>query len=60
MNATIEDYKLFRKNRQGRTGRSVAVYVERWTDFVELPLRHSHDRMRVYGLNLVARPIKAI
>jgi len=33
----IEDYKHFRRDRQGRRGRGFDLYVKRWIDCRELP-----------------------
>jgi len=36
-NTMIEDYKHFRRDRQGRRGRGFDLYVKRWIDCRELP-----------------------
>ena len=41
-----ENYRLFRRDRQGRRGGRVAVYVRKWIDFEELCLRNSHDQVK--------------
>ena len=44
-NTTIEGYRLFRRDRLGRKGGGVALYVKEWIDCEELPLRNSHDQV---------------
>ena len=44
-NTLIEDYRLFRRNRQGRSGGGIALYVRKWIDCEELCLRNSHDQV---------------
>ena len=31
-NTLIEDYRLFRRDRQGKRGSGVALYVKKWID----------------------------
>jgi len=45
-NTLIEDYRLFRRDRQGRRGGRVALYVRKWIDCEELCLRNSHDQVK--------------
>ena len=40
----IEDYKLFRRDRQGRRSRGVALYIREWKDCKGMPLRNSHGQ----------------
>ena len=40
-NTTIDEYQLFRRDRRGRKGGGVALYVNEWIDCEELPLRSS-------------------
>ena len=42
-NTLIEDYRLFRRDRQGRRGSRVGFYVRKWIDCKELCLSKSHD-----------------
>jgi len=35
----------FLEDRQGRSGEGVALYVKKWTDCEELPLKNSHDEV---------------
>ena len=44
-NTLTEDYRLFRKDRQGRRGGGVAFYVRKWIDGEELCLRNSHKQV---------------
>ena len=41
----IEGYRLFRRDRWGRRGRGVALYVRKWIDCEEMCLRNSHDQV---------------
>ena len=41
----IEGYKIFRRNKQGRNGGEVALYVKKWLHCKEWPLRNSHDQV---------------
>jgi len=41
---TITEYKLFKRDRQGRKGRGVAFYVKKWRDCEERPLKNSHNQ----------------
>ena len=45
-NTLIEDYRLFRRDRQGRRGGGIAPYVRKWIDCEELCLRNSHDQVK--------------
>lgn len=49
---TVEGYKLFRRNRQGRRDRGVALYVVKWIDCRELPLRNSHSQIESLRLKI--------
>lgn len=60
-NAGIEGYELFRRDRQGRKGRCVALYVREWIDCEEIPLRNGHGQVeslweRIKDQNLVLGP----
>ena len=44
-NTPIEDYRLFRRDRQGRRGGGVVLCVRKWIDCEELCLRNSHDQV---------------
>lgn len=44
-----EGYRLLRRDRQGRRGGGVALYVRKRIDCKELCLRNSHDQLRAYG-----------
>ncbi|XP_035169883.1 uncharacterized protein LOC118159406, partial [Oxyura jamaicensis] len=41
----VDGYKLFRRDRRGRRGGGVALYVRKWIDCEELCLRNSHDQV---------------
>ncbi|PKU32961.1 mitochondrial fission process protein 1 [Limosa lapponica baueri] len=45
-NAVIDDYKLFRRNRQGRRGGGVAVDAKTSTDCTELSLKNSNVQVK--------------
>jgi len=45
-NTLTEYYSLFRRDRQGRRGSRVALYVRKWMDCEELCLRNSHDQVK--------------
>ncbi|GAB0203601.1 hypothetical protein GRJ2_002825700 [Grus japonensis] len=40
-----DGYMLFRRDRRGRRGRGVALYVKKWIDYVELSLKNSHKQV---------------
>lgn len=44
-NTKIEGYKLFGRGKQGRRGEGVAVYVKKWIDGKELPLKNNHGQV---------------
>ena len=44
-NTLIEGYRLCRRDRQGRRGGGVALYVRKWVDCKELCLRNSHNQV---------------
>ena len=50
--STIEGYKHFRKYRQGKRGRGVALYVVKWIDCKELPMRNSHSQIESLWLKI--------
>ncbi|PKU32066.1 rna-directed dna polymerase from mobile element jockey- hypothetical protein [Limosa lapponica baueri] len=41
--AAIDGYELFRRDRQGRRGGGVALYVKEWIESEELSLKNSHN-----------------
>lgn len=43
-NTTIEGYKLFRRDRQGRRGRKVTIFVRKQIDWGILVLRNSQEK----------------
>ena len=44
-NTEIEDDELFRGDRKCRRGEEVALYVKKWVDYKELPLRNRRDQV---------------
>lgn len=44
-NTMIKGYELFESHRRGRRGRGVALYVKKWMDCKELPVRNSHKQV---------------
>lgn len=42
----IKSYKIFKRDRKGRKGSDVALYVERWIECKELSLRTAVNRLR--------------
>ena len=51
-NTLIEDYRHFRRDRQGRRGAGVALYVRKWIDCEELCLRNSHDQVKSFEVKI--------
>ncbi|KAK4807081.1 hypothetical protein QYF61_018422 [Mycteria americana] len=43
--AAINGYRLFRRDRQGRRGGGVALYIKKWIDCEELSLKNSHEQV---------------
>ena len=41
--AAIDGYRLFRRDRQGRRGGGVALYIKRWIECEKLSLKNSHE-----------------
>lgn len=46
-NAAFDSYRMFRKDRRGRKGEWVALYIQKWIECEELPLKNS--RLKAYG-----------
>lgn len=44
-NRMIKAYQLFGRDRKGRRGKGVALYVKKWIDHEELSLRNSHIQL---------------
>ena len=57
-NTLIEDYRLFRRDRQGRRGGRVALYVRKWIDCEELCLRNSHCQVESLWVRIRDRSSK--
>lgn len=45
----IDGYRPFRRDRQGRKGGGVALYIKKWSKFEELSLTIATSRLKVYG-----------
>ncbi|GAB0208942.1 mitochondrial enolase superfamily member 1 [Grus japonensis] len=43
--AAIDGYRLFRRDRRGRRGRGVALFVKKWIDGEEVSLKNSHEQV---------------
>ena len=43
--AAIDGYRLFRRDRQGRRGGGVALYIKKWIDCEELSLKNSQEQV---------------
>ncbi|KAK4806137.1 hypothetical protein QYF61_001060 [Mycteria americana] len=43
--AAIDGYRLFRREKQGRRGGGVALYIKKWIDCEELSLKNSHEQV---------------
>jgi len=41
----IDGYRLFRRDRQGRRGRGLALYIKKWIECEELCLKNSHKQV---------------
>ena len=54
----VDGYKLFRRDRRGRRGGGVALYVRKWIDCEELCLRNSHDQVESLWLKIKDRSSK--
>ena len=59
-NTLIVDYRLFRRDRQGRRGGGVVLYVRKWIDCEELCLRNSHDQVESLSGKSRIGPAKGI
>jgi len=46
----IDGYRLFRRDRRGKTGRGIAVYLKKWIEHEELSLKNSHEQVEGYEL----------
>ena len=45
----IDGYKLFSRNRQGRRGGSVSIYIRKGIKCEELSLMNSHEQVKASG-----------
>ncbi|KAK4806906.1 hypothetical protein QYF61_012627 [Mycteria americana] len=45
LDVAIDGYRLFRRDRQGRRGGGVALYVKKWIECEELSLKNSHEQV---------------
>ena len=57
-NTSTEDYRLFRRDRQGRRGGSVALYVRKWIDCEELYMRKRHNQVESLWVRIRDRSSK--
>ena len=57
-NTLIEDYRLFRGDRQDRRGGGIALHVRRWIDCEELCLRNSHHQVKSLWVKIKDRSSK--
>ena len=57
-NTVIEGYRLFRRDRQGRRGGGVPLYVRKWIDCEELCLRNSHNQVESLWVKIKDRSSK--
>jgi len=44
-NTVIDGYRHFRRDRQGRRGGEVALYIRKWIDCEELYMRKRHNQV---------------
>ncbi|KAK4817941.1 hypothetical protein QYF61_002785 [Mycteria americana] len=56
--SAINGYKLFRRDRWGRTGGGVALYVKKWIDCEELSLKIAMNRLTAYGASELIGDVK--
>jgi len=42
---TMDGYRLFRRDRQGKRGQGIALYVKKWIQCEELYLKNSHKQV---------------
>ncbi|PKU46688.1 hypothetical protein llap_3005 [Limosa lapponica baueri] len=40
----IDGYRLFKRDRQGRSGGGIGLYIKQWTDCEKLSLKNSHEQ----------------
>lgn len=43
----IDGYEFSRRDRQGKRGVGVTLYIKKWIDCEEQPLRNSHEQIVV-------------
>ena len=54
-NTTTDGYRLFRRDRRGRKGGGVVLYVKEWIDCEELPLRNSQEQVESLWVRKIGR-----
>jgi len=57
-NTLTEDYRLFRREGQGKRGGRVGLYVRNWIDCEDLYLRNSHDQLENLWVKIKDRSSK--
>lgn len=45
----VDCYELFRRDRRGRRGGSVAIYIMNSIEPEDLSLKYSHEQAKAYG-----------
>jgi len=48
----IDSYRLFRRDRQGRRGGGIALYIKKWIECEELSLKDSHKQVESLWVRL--------
>jgi len=43
--AAINGYELFRRDRKGRRGAGITLYIKKWTEYEELSMKNSHEQV---------------
>jgi len=43
--ATVDGYRLFRRDRRERRGRGITLYIKKWIGCEELSLNNSHEQV---------------
>jgi len=51
----IDGYRLFRRDRRGRRGRGVALYIKKLTEYEELSLKNSHEQVKSFWVRIGER-----
>jgi len=48
--AAIDGYRLFRRDRRGRSSGGVTLYVKKWIECEELTLQNNHEQVESLGV----------